>query len=442
MKHRRLVGAICAGCVVFAAPSVASAATVTVQVPPPATPAARALPPAVIAYPLSPGRALVTAAAPRGRARITLAPGAWIIATTYLRRSGPVQVRTRLVQVPRRGAVPPIRELQAGGEGGVAIGRITSTGFNDGELAPIGSTLDAALIGEAARLAGESPCKPPIVPPAKGDASRVWQAIERAARQAARSGPRAVRGQARAAASRLSGGKPSATFGGSIQDIGGGKFRGTFQLKDDTGRVISEHTVEGTSVRDVLRKAFEQALKSKCAPSRIQVDARFSVDASSREANAKTTITLRAVGRERIGSDGRPERGNFEYESPAAWVLSDNWQTTKLSTSLQPECALVPLPPNGFDTPVGPPTALGTMRPPSTAIELVFSLTVTSPFLLGSPCGADSRDGVIAVANVELLVGGVGKTGRASGETVALGSLRGTWTAEATVTALAPAVSE
>jgi hypothetical protein len=339
--------------------------------------------------------------------------------------------------------VPPIRELQApGGEGGVAIGRITSRGFDDGgELAPLTNDLDAALIGDAARLAGQSPCKPPIVPPARGDASRVWQAIERAARQAARTGPRAVRGQARAAASRLAGGKPSATFGGRIQDIGGGKFRGTFQLKDDTGRVISEQTVEGTSVRDVLRKAFEQALKTKCAPSRIQVDATASFDVSSREANAKSTITLRAVGRERMGPDGRPERGNFEYEAPVSWVLKDDWTTTKLPTSLQPECSLVPLTPNGFDSPIGPPTSIATIRPPSPAIELRFSLTVASPFLLTSPC-SDGRDGVIAVADIPLIVEGVGKTGRGSGQTFSGDGLRGTWTAEVTVTPLPAAVTQ
>jgi hypothetical protein len=370
----------------LAAAAPALAGTVTVQVPaPPATRAAQLAPPLVLAYPLDAGRAWVSVPAPRGRARLDLAPGPWIVATRFLTPRGRARYRSQLVQVAGRPA--SVRVESAGPTfTSIELGTIRLTDPSFRNVPPISDDW-TDISTAAASIPSGDPCRPVTVPPRPLSRNPMWNVLLQGMQRASSSGPSAVRAKAAATARRLRGGpRGSLRLNGEVTSItADGTFTGTYRLTDKDGRTVAQREVTG-NVRGkgagvaYFQAAFAELVKDLCAPAQITVDARLRLNAKSNEAEGEAVLTFEAFGRERLGPDGRVERGNYEYQRPTRWVVE--------SESLRaPAGARCPIAPTGIEfvgNEYGPPTALATAGGAGFRVALIVNALQGYTFL--SPC--------------------------------------------------------
>ncbi len=388
---RRLPLVLLAGGALAATSALAAAAPVRVQLPPPPnTPTARSFPPTVLAYPLAPDRDWVFAQAPRGRATLQLTPGAWVVASRFFTPQGRLRTRAQLVTVAGR-AVNVRQQAATPASVSVQLGtiRITDPDFAGARDVPAPSEWWSDIRNTVPR--GSQPCRPKPTPPKRQAFDPVWNAVLQELQKAAARERGQTRAQARAAAARLRGGPPAQlTVSGEITSVGS-TYTGTYRLTDDKGNVVSERQVSGSVVGNgagaaYFRKVYSELLRDVCAPPEIQVDARIRMRAQSPEVQGEATLTLKALGRTRIGPDGRPEYGNYEYAQPTRWVLES--QSGSASPGARCPAVLTGTDLTGGD--VGPPTALGTARGRG------FSLILIAPglqgFALQSPCSEGSTE--------------------------------------------------
>lgn len=295
---------------------------------------------------------------PRGRATLALEAGAWIVATATPRANGRLVVKARLVEVPARRKVNV--ETGTGRGPTIAAGAIQFS-------RPSGANFGVARIFTTVmtQVGAQKPCTPKVVPPG-GNASRdpVWKAILGAARSAAKSGPARHRAAATAAAASLtSGAVPSVTVSGNVDNpSGGNNWTGVFRATDASGQVVFTQSYSGfPDAEGMFKKVLGDIVDDLCAQRRrIQVDITYTMEVYDSYAKATGTAVLSAVGKERVGADGKIETGAYEFDGP------QRFQTT-LSTIEGPGCpttsaSLVepPFPP--FDR----PTALA-VEPPHTS---------------------------------------------------------------------------
>lgn len=366
-RHKSLFhGAAVLACVAgLMSASAAGAATVVVTVPKPAAKVVAVLPPTVVAYPLNRARATVVKEAPKGRVALKLAAGPWIIATATTPRFGAKRrYRARLVVVGSAPQTLTTKGAAAPAPAGIALGEIT---FQTGNVR---FRIDDAFKDDAPRLAKLAPCRPPIAPLLRKDP--LWQTIRNAAVQAGKSGPRASRAAARAAAASLNAAAPAAVFGGSIT-VTGATAVGSFTISDSSGQTVWSGTFQTPQGRNAVPslygQAFTQALKAFCAPSRIQVDATITFDSNDTQGSevyrGTGVLAAKVVGRERVNADGTVARGDFEYETAVLWDGRDPGATVLVGRcTAQPTFVW-----EGFgllQQPLGPPTALAVYRPDNT----------------------------------------------------------------------------
>ncbi|MCU0307065.1 MAG: hypothetical protein MUE51_04705 [Thermoleophilia bacterium] len=419
-----------------AVPALGATGRVTILVPPPPTARlAQALPPMVLAYPLDPGRDWAGAAAPRGRATLRLDAGPWIVVTAAYTARGQRRYRAELVEVAAGRAVTVRRQSATAGDApsvGIGTIRLTDRSYA-GSLPPayLERMNEWATEITSLRLPPGDPCRPTVAPSAPTGRNPLWQAVQQAARRAAATGPAGVRARARAAASRLSGGRATATFSGEVSELSVGRQSGTFRLTDAQGRVVAERTVTRTGrVGDFFKAAFAEVVRDLCAPPTIQVDARVAFDAGNRDVRGSAVVTLRALGRERIGPDGRVERGNYEYATTVTWQV----ESQALAALPGARCAAT-LAGTSTGEPFGPPTALAT-RTTAGAFSVILGPAANMGYVFQSPCNGGDQliAGITAIpAGITVDVPALGRRATRSGE-ASLGGVTGTYSADVTVT--------
>lgn len=347
-----------------------------VQVPKPSAQVVKILPPLVVAYPLIPKRDTVMKEAPKGRVTLKLKPGPWIIATATTSKLGAKRrYKARLVVVGSAAQTLTTKEVATPAPGGIAIGEI---GFGPNAAGVPLFTIEDSFRTDAPGLAKLAPCRPPITPLMSKDP--LWQAIRKAAVQAGRTGPKAIRPAARAAAAQLGASTPAATFSG-MTDTEGSRTTGSFTITDSNGQTVWSGKFEAKAgdFGTLYKRAFNAALAAFCAPSRILVEAstKFeSQDIQGTETYKGTgVIEAKVVGRERVSSNGVVARGDFEYEEPVLWGGREPGATILVGKCTAQPTAVW----EGFgliSAPLGPPTSIAVYRPDSTFLVFLPSAAV------------------------------------------------------------------
>lgn len=425
--------------------AAASAAPVVVEVPKPTAKVATLLPPLVVAYPLIRQRETVMKEAPKGRVTLKLKPGPWIVATaTTAKLGGKRRYKAQLVVVGTARQTLKTQGAAAPAPAGIAIGPVV---LDDGDFPSV--RMDDRFKIDAPRLAKLSPCRPPITPLLKNDP--LWQAIRRAAAQAGRSGPRPFRSAAKAGAAQLDAATPAATFGGTITNLAfpTGKAAGSFTITDASGQTVwsGKFEVAKGGLSALYGRAFTDALKAFCAPSRIQVDATIAFDSTDTQGTERYrgtgVLTAKFIGRERTQPNGTVARGDFEYADEFVWEGRDAAATTLAGPCAIEVIRAVEGVAGIANQPYKPPTALAVFRPDNTFLVFLAPAAYVSFTKLPPPTSCGSQIGFVRAFFLkdgfqphQIVVPKLGQKAELTGQATVGGNTTTTWSTAVTITRL------
>lgn len=392
------------------------------------------LPASVLAYPLDPAQQPVGETLPKGTATLRLEAGLWVVATSTPTGRGKPRLAASLVAV-RAGRRTPLATSGAPvAQPSIAVGEVTTPIFlpQDRES---GKAIATAELAKALRRV-QRPCTPGMS--ANPAANPLWSRIRSSLRSASRSGPRAQRDAARAALDALNANAAapaSLTLSGTMTPSRIPSWSGTFRLTSADGTVVLEKSYTVQRNLDALfelvaEDAIDQACKER---RRIQVDATIVFDTTNRDVRMTAIVDLKAIGIERVGTDGKVEKGGYEFETPTAFTVRDPGVTGLSCTASITQII-------DASPPLAAPSTLAVERRDGTfQVFIVPGLAATYSLAPVPPCSPTGSIQFTAPAapGLNLDVPGVGTVGTKTGTSpIPLPGLTGTYSAEVRVTRL------